>query len=172
MGGCCPCGKGKSEEIHPLTNTHQITYKSVGNSEYPTLLVDVNKAFNNNEDLKEGEDDDELFDEIELNLSLRNIPKQRLISCPSDPFIILSIKDEIKNVYNVIGQTEIVDDNPNPDFSKYIRIQYMFESIQYVRLDIYDANEDDDDDAGTETIKVEELSKLCHNYNINDTVLR
>ena len=81
-----------------------------------------------------------LCEQLELNLSLRNIPKMDLLS-PSDPFIIVKMKDEVKNRWNVVGKTDIIWDNPNPDFSKDIRINYMFEEIQTVRLDIWDANE-------------------------------
>ena len=81
-----------------------------------------------------------LCEKLELNISLRNIPKLDLMS-PSDPFVIVSIKDEVKNIYLNVGKTNIVWDNPNPDFSKDIRINYLFEEIQYVKLDIYDANE-------------------------------
>lgn len=81
-----------------------------------------------------------LCDKIELNLSLRNIPKLDLLS-PSDPFIIVSMKDERTGAYLNVGKTEIVWDNPNADFSKDIRINYLFEEIQYVKLDIYDADE-------------------------------
>eukprot|EP01084_Bolivina_argentea_P064280 117261_1 len=81
-----------------------------------------------------------LSEQLELNLSLRNIPKMDLMS-PSDPFIIVKMKDEIQNRWNVVGKTDIIWDNPNPDFSKDIRINYMFEQIQTIRLDIWDANE-------------------------------
>eukprot|EP01084_Bolivina_argentea_P026186 48639_1 len=81
-----------------------------------------------------------LCDKLELNFSLRNIPKLDLLS-PSDPFIVVYLKDEVKNVYNVVGKTEIVWDNPHPDFSKDIRINYLFEEIQYIRLEMYDADE-------------------------------
>ena len=81
-----------------------------------------------------------LCEQLELNLSLRNIPKMDLMS-PSDPFIIVQMKDELKNRWITVGKTDIIWDNPNPDFSKDIRINYMFEEIQTVRLNIWDANE-------------------------------
>jgi len=81
-----------------------------------------------------------LSEKLELNLSLRNIPKMDLLS-PSDPFIVVLMKDEARNRWNQVGKTDIVWDNPNPDFSDDIRINYMFEEIQNIRLDIYDADE-------------------------------
>eukprot|EP01084_Bolivina_argentea_P064279 117259_1 len=159
MGNCCGC-KVRQEQ-HALIESHTITYQSIGTSNNPKLLVDTqNKQYDKygNEILSENKE--ELCDELELNLSLRNIPKRKMISCPCDPFVIVSIKDDVKNVYNVVGQTEIVDDNPNPDFSKDIRINYLFEQVQKLRLDIYDANDDDDDsDDDDQEIKTEELSK-------------
>lgn len=81
-----------------------------------------------------------LCDKLELNISLRNLPKLDLLS-PSDPFVIISIKDEVKNIYVNVSKTKIIWDNPNPDFSDDIRINYLFEEVQYVKLDIYDADE-------------------------------
>ena len=84
---------------------------------------------------------DTLCDKLELNLSVRNIPKLDLLS-PSDPFIIVSMKNEATNQWIIVGKTEIVWDNPNADFSKDIRINYLFEEVQYCKLDIYDADEE------------------------------
>ena len=81
-----------------------------------------------------------LSEQLELNLSLRNVPKMDLMS-PSDPFVVVKMKDEAKNMWKTVGKTDIIWDNPNPDFSKDIRIEYLFEQIQTVRLDIWDANE-------------------------------
>eukprot|EP01083_Nonionella_stella_P092710 259600_1 len=81
-----------------------------------------------------------LSEQLELNLSLRNIPKMDLMS-PSDPFVLVKMKDEIHNRWNLVGKTDIIWDNPNPDFSNDIRLSYLFEEIQTIRLDIWDANE-------------------------------
>ena len=81
-----------------------------------------------------------LCEKLELNLSVRNVPKLDLLS-PSDPFIVVSLKDEAKNLFLHVGKTEIVWDNPNADFSRDIRLDYLFEQVQHVRLDIYDADE-------------------------------
>ena len=88
----------------------------------------------------------DLSDELELNLSLRHIPKLRLLSCPPDPFCVVSLKDEVTNSYSVLARTEVVDDTSDPDFSRDIRIRYMFEQVQQIRIDIYDADCGDDDD--------------------------
>ena len=65
-----------------------------------------------------------LCEKLELNLSVRNVPKLDLLS-PSDPFVIVSIKNEVTNTWSQVGKTEIVWDNPNADLSKDIRINCM-----------------------------------------------
>ena len=83
-----------------------------------------------------------LEEQLELNFSVRNIPKLDLMS-PSDPFIVISIKDEMNNNYKRIATTEVVWDNPNADFSKEIKISYKFEEVQTIKCDIYDADTKD-----------------------------
>eukprot|EP01083_Nonionella_stella_P118158 352685_1 len=147
---CCGCRTRKIEAIQrPLNDEQTITYKSIKtNTEY--RVVPTTHAYQTTSNIYDRDivntvhERPDLCDEIELNLSLRNTPKQG--SCPCDPFIVVSIKDEMKNVYNVIDKTEVVRDSPDADFSKEIRIRYMFEEVQYIRLDIYDFDDDDDDD--------------------------
>eukprot|EP01083_Nonionella_stella_P086550 240529_1 len=85
-----------------------------------------------------------LCDILQLNLSLRNIPKLKLDSLsPSDPssFIVVSIKNQLSNTYTTVGKTSIISDTSKPDFFDDIRIEYYFERMQSLRLDIYDGDE-------------------------------
>ena len=111
-----------------------------------------------------------LCEQLELNLSLRNIPKMDLLS-PSDPFIIVQMRDEVKNRWNEVGKTDIIWDNPNPDFSKDIRINYMFEQIQTIRLNVWDANEQQTTNLSKYVCKIKNKTKniilACRQNTIN-----
>eukprot|EP01083_Nonionella_stella_P182019 653682_1 len=100
---CCGCRTRKIEAIQrPLNDEQTITYKSIKtNTEY--RVVPTTHAYQTTSNIYDRDivntvhERPDLCDEIELNLSLRNTPKQG--SCPCDPFIVVSIKDEMKNVY-------------------------------------------------------------------------
>eukprot|EP01083_Nonionella_stella_P054854 144770_1 len=82
-----------------------------------------------------------LSEQLGLFLSCTNLPKLDLMS-PSDPFIVIyhkMEKDKDKS-YEEIAKTELIQDNPNPEFTKPIIIDYHFEEVQFIKLDIYDAD--------------------------------
>ena len=45
----------------------------------------------------------------------------------SDPQVEVWVRDRTKPNYVLIGKTEVVNNNLNPDFSKYIECDYYFE---------------------------------------------
>jgi len=79
---------------------------------------------------------------LDLSISCRNLPQMDTFS-PSDPFCVLYWKDEKTNQLSFIGRTEAIDDNPNPDFAKEIRIIYRFEELQMIHIDVYDKDNED-----------------------------
>jgi len=62
------------------------------------------------------------------------------VMSPSDPFVVYSIRDPRSKQYRNFAKSEVVWDNPNPDFVKQIQLDYMFEEVQQIRCDIYDAD--------------------------------
>jgi hypothetical protein len=49
------------------------------------------------------------------------------------------MKDSTKNnKYTLIGQTEVVNNNLNPDFSKFFSLKYFFEKEQQIMFEVYD----------------------------------
>jgi len=80
-----------------------------------------------------------LSEKLELFISCRNLPKMDLNS-PSDPFAVISQKNDQNGQFFELAKTEAIQDNNNPDFSKQITIDYKFEEVQVIRLDIYDAD--------------------------------
>lgn len=45
----------------------------------------------------------------------------------SDPYVTVSIRDSKSQHYSMIGKTEVVMNNLNPDFTKFFTIDYYFE---------------------------------------------
>eukprot|EP01084_Bolivina_argentea_P247069 413380_1 len=80
-----------------------------------------------------------LSERLEIFISCRNLPKMDLNS-PSDPFVVISQKNEKNSRFEELCKTEVVQDNNNPEFSKQIVIDYKFEEVQLIRFDIYDAD--------------------------------
>lgn len=80
-----------------------------------------------------------LSEQLELFISCRNLPKMDLNS-PSDPFVVISQKNESNGRFFELMKTEVIQDNNNPEFTKQIHIDYKFEEVQILRLDIYDAD--------------------------------
>jgi len=83
-----------------------------------------------------------LSSKIELFVKIKAVPKLDYMS-PSDPFVVFSMLDQKTKKYMQFAYTEIIWDNPNPQFVKPIILDYMFEEVQKVRLDVYDADSHD-----------------------------
>merc|ERR1719474_625005 len=80
-----------------------------------------------------------LSEKLEIFISCRNLPKMD-INSPSDPFVVVSQKNEKTGRFAELLKTEIVMDNNDPEFTKQIHIDYHFEEVQILRLDVYDAD--------------------------------
>ena len=78
-------------------------------------------------------------EKLELFISCKNLPKMDIDS-PSDPFVVISQKNEKSGQFFELSKTEVVQDNNDPEFTKQIKIDYKFEEVQLLRLDIYDAD--------------------------------
>eukprot|EP01083_Nonionella_stella_P052000 138161_1 len=80
-----------------------------------------------------------LSEQLEIFISCRNLPKMDFNS-PSDPFVVISQKNEKNNQLYELCKTEVIQDNNDPEFSKQIKIEYKFEEVQMIQLDVYDAD--------------------------------
>jgi len=80
-----------------------------------------------------------LSEQLEIFISCRNLPKMD-INSPSDPFVVISQKNEQNGRFTELFKTECVQDNNNPEFTKQLTIDYRFEEVQIIRFDIYDAD--------------------------------
>ncbi|KAG5184337.1 hypothetical protein JKP88DRAFT_163276 [Tribonema minus] len=57
----------------------------------------------------------------------------------SDPFVVLKRKEPRGGAWVEVARTEIVANNLNPAWAKLITVDYMFEEVQYLRFEVYDA---------------------------------
>lgn len=69
-----------------------------------------------------------LSEQIEIFLSCKNVPKLD-IGLPSDSFIVIHEKGDKDTRYIEIAKTELVKDNPNPEFTKSIIIDYRLQEV-------------------------------------------
>ena len=79
-----------------------------------------------------------LSEKIEIYISARNLKDQDVLS-KSDPYVKVSYKrDFTQKQYSMLGKTETKNNNLNPDFTKSFPVDYVFESRQDIRFDVFD----------------------------------
>lgn len=83
---------------------------------------------------------------VQLSLSCRNLVDLDFLS-KSDPEVHVYIKDAKAKNYSLVGKTEMILNNLNPDFTRTFNIDYFFEKEQWVKFEVYD-----DDNTGLEHI--------------------
>lgn len=91
-----------------------------------------------------------LSEKIEIYISARNLKDADVFS-KSDPYVKVSYKrDFTQKHYAVLGKTETKKNNLNPDYAKSFPIDYIFESRQDIRFDVFDddGNGEEDDFIG------------------------
>lgn len=73
---------------------------------------------------------------LEIYVGLRDVPKLDLLS-ESDPFVVL------RNNGRQVGITEVVWNNPNPDFKTCFHLPFTFNTMQQLEFLAFDANSND-----------------------------
>lgn len=76
---------------------------------------------------------------VELHISCRNLVDLDTFS-KSDPVVHVYIKDSKTRPYMLVGKTEVIDNNLNPDFTKHFKIDFYFEKEQWLKFDVYDVD--------------------------------
>ena len=76
---------------------------------------------------------------VQISISCRNLADLDLLS-KSDPIVHVFLKDAKNKNYTMIGKTEIINNNLNPDFTKTFTIDYYFEKEQWVKFEVYDVD--------------------------------
>merc|ERR1740117_1462134 len=97
-----------------------------------------------------------LASEVELYISCTDLPSLDLLSA-SDPFAIVSIRDETSNRKIELGRTETLTNNNNPNFGKRFKIPYHFEQEQMVFVQIWDEDVKDHDYIGEVQVSLGEI---------------
>lgn len=77
---------------------------------------------------------------LNLYFSARELAKMDYLS-KSDPVVQVYVSDGNNN-QKFVGQTEIIDDNHNPDFSTCVAVDYFFAEEQKVHCKVLDADDD------------------------------
>ena len=58
----------------------------------------------------------------------------------SDPVVHVYMKNSSKDNYFLVGKTEEIDNNLNPDFTTTFTLDYHFEKQQYLKFCVYDVD--------------------------------
>ncbi len=63
------------------------------------------------------------------------------IGSPSDPMILVDMRDANSTVFTRLGATECIKDNNNPVFTKQVDLEYIFEKKQMLRFTVLDVDD-------------------------------
>ncbi|KAG2385825.1 hypothetical protein C9374_002974 [Naegleria lovaniensis] len=101
---------------------------------------------------------------VELHISCRNLKNMDVLS-KSDPRVLVYIgypQNHPQFTWKLLGETETVRDNLNPNFVKSFVLDYFFEEVQHLKFAVYDidnstATLNDDDFIGEMTTTLGEI---------------
>lgn len=77
------------------------------------------------------------YERLELFFSCTALPDKDVMS-KSDPFVSVKIQNRNSNHQINIGQTETVQNNLNPQFKKPLTVDYYFETVQNLFIEVRD----------------------------------
>ena len=66
----------------------------------------------------------------------------------SDPEVHVFLRDSRQPNFTLIGKTEMILNNLNPDFTKTFLIDYFFEKEQIIKFEVYDVDHNGSDHIG------------------------
>lgn len=104
---------------------------------------------------------------IQIFISCRKLKDLDIIS-KTDPVVKVSIRDSKQKNYTQIGQTEVIHNNLNPDFTKHFTVDYFFEKEQFVKFDVYDVDNVKNDYIGFVEVTVGKLMASPNQTFIDD----
>ncbi len=76
---------------------------------------------------------------IILSLSCRNLVDLDTFSL-SDPEVHVYLKSGKQGKYALLGKTEMINNNLNPDFVKTFTLDFYFEKEQWIKFEVYDVD--------------------------------
>lgn len=90
-------------------------------------------------------------EKVELYFSARKLTNKDTFS-KTDPIFFIYYKTGERGTYNLIHKTEQIQDNLNPDFTKSLTVDFIFETHQFFKIecrDIDNTSGSDYDELGT-----------------------
>lgn len=75
--------------------------------------------------------------QLELSIACRKLANLDTVS-KSDPCCIVFIRNPSDKEYRQLGKTETISDNLNPDFVKKFILNYNFEVVQKIKVEVWD----------------------------------
>ena len=76
---------------------------------------------------------------VQFFISCRNLADLDIVS-KSDPEVHVFLRESKTKNYTLIGKTEMILNNLNPDFTKHFTIDYFFEKEQWIKFEVYDVD--------------------------------
>eukprot|EP00826_Nyctotherus_ovalis_P019093 TRINITY_DN1582_c0_g1_i42.p1 TRINITY_DN1582_c0_g1~~TRINITY_DN1582_c0_g1_i42.p1 ORF type:complete len:444 (+),score=115.15 TRINITY_DN1582_c0_g1_i42:120-1451(+) len=83
-----------------------------------------------------------LISRVELHLACTKL-KNMDVGSLTDSACVVHLKTHKSKEYMKVGQTEVITDNLNPVFVRYIEVDYTFEERQDMRISVYDVDDFD-----------------------------
>ena len=79
--------------------------------------------------------------QVVLHLACRNLRDLDVLS-KSDPMVVVftEVRSAKSKEWHEIGRTEIIQNNLNPDFTKFLTVDYRFEEYQKLKFEVYDCD--------------------------------
>ena len=93
---------------------------------------------------------------IQIFISCRKLKDLDILS-KSDPVCVMFLKDSKSNSWQRLGETEMMLNNLNPDFTKSFTIDYYFEKQQDIKFELYDVDPNGREHIGDYTATVSKL---------------
>lgn len=78
---------------------------------------------------------------LELHFSGKNLKNMDGWFGKSDPIVEVYIQLDNTSEFKLVGKTEQITDNLNPDFKEHVQINYIFEINQNLKIEVKDVDE-------------------------------
>lgn len=78
--------------------------------------------------------------QLELFISARGLFDMDVFS-KSDPYVRVHYKNPLTQKWSIVGRTETIDNNLNPNFKKSFVFDYIFETQQHLKFQVMDQDD-------------------------------
>ncbi|ETI39847.1 hypothetical protein F442_14439 [Phytophthora nicotianae P10297] len=74
---------------------------------------------------------------VELRFRCKGLKKSDFLS-QSDPFIVVYMQEAQRKGWREVGRTETINNTPDPTFAKSFQVDFFFEEVQRLRVEVFD----------------------------------